>query len=39
MEERNQIRRVIVIVALVVGSLLALSILFAALGWWQAIFR
>ena len=39
MEERNQIQRVIVIVALVVGSLLALFILFAVLGWWQAIFR
>jgi CHASE2 domain-containing sensor protein len=39
MEEGNRNLRIVIIVALVIGSLVALSILFAVLGWWQVIFR
>jgi hypothetical protein len=37
--EGNRTWRVLLVVALVVGGLAVLSVIFALLGWWQVIFR
>ena len=39
MGKTNQTLRIVLLVALVVGSLTALFIVFALLGWWAVIFR
>jgi hypothetical protein len=39
MEKRNRILIVIIVAALIIGSAVALPLLFAFQGWWQVIFR
>jgi hypothetical protein len=39
MDEGNRTWRILLVAALVIGGLVALSVLFAVLGWWQLIFR
>ena len=39
MDEGKRLWRVLLIVAILVGALVGLSVLFALMGWWQLIFR